>query len=87
MLAGMPVIASNFPLWNDIIKFADCGITVDPQRPKGIAAAIQIVLSNDDRAKQMGENGRKAVIEKYNWAIEEEKLVLIYRHLKNEGKV
>ena len=87
MLAGMPVIASNFLLWNNIIKFADCGITVDPQSPKEIAAAIQIVLSNDDRAKQMGENGRKAVIEKYNWAIEEEKLVLIYRQLKNEGKV
>jgi len=33
------------------------------------------------KLKKMGKNGRKAVVEKYNWAIEEKKLYTIYKKL------
>ena len=32
----------------------------------------------------MGENGKKAFLEKYNWSIEEEKLVRFYTKILNE---
>ena len=81
MSAGIPVIATNFPLWRDIVEKSGCGICVDPLKPKDIAKAINFILQNPQIAEQMGINGRKIVVEKYNWAIEEEKLFNIYEEL------
>lgn len=81
MSAGIPVIASNFPLWKEIIEKNNCGICVDPLNPMEIADAIKYIIEHPEEAKKMGENGRKAVIEKYNWDIEEKKLYKIYNRL------
>lgn len=81
MAAGIPVVASNFPLWREIIEGNHCGICVDPLKPKEIGAAIESLISNPKEANAMGENGRKAVTEKYNWAIEEAKLLKLYEDL------
>ena len=32
-------------------------------------------------AEQMGKNGRKGVEERYNWSIEEKKLLYLYQEL------
>jgi glycosyltransferase involved in cell wall biosynthesis len=78
MAAGIPVIASNFTLWKEIIEGNGCGLTVNPLQPKEIAGAIDYLIKNPDRALKMGENGRKAVIAKYNWQKESEKLLAVY---------
>ncbi|MEL3900534.1 MAG: glycosyltransferase family 4 protein [Treponema phagedenis] len=79
--AGLPVIASNFSLWREIIEKNNCGICVDPLNPEEIAKAINFILSNPQEAKMMGENGRKAVENIYNWGIEEQKLLSVYKEL------
>lgn len=81
MSAGLPVIASNFPLWKEIVEGNNCGICVNPLDPKKIADAISYIIANPKEAEIMGKNGRKAVVEKYNWDIEEEKLFKIYEEL------
>jgi glycosyltransferase involved in cell wall biosynthesis len=78
MSSGIPVIASDFPLWREIIERNECGICVDPLDPKAIAAAIDYLVMNPDVARRMGEKGRLAVMEKYNWSIEEKKLLDFY---------
>lgn len=78
MSAGIPVIASDFPLWREIIQGNDCGLLVDPLDPAAIAQAIDYLVSNPTEAQRMGANGRKAVNERYNWAIEEQKLFAFY---------
>lgn len=81
MAAGLPVIASNFPLWKEIVEGNKCGITVDPLNPEEIAKAITYLTENPEIRKTMGENGRKAILEKYNWENEGEKLVRLYQKL------
>lgn len=81
MSAGLPVIASNFPLWKEIVEGNNCGITVDPLNPYEIAEAIEYLLDNPDVCAEMGRNGRKAVEEKYNWEAESMKLVELYRSI------
>jgi glycosyltransferase involved in cell wall biosynthesis len=81
MAAGMPVIASDFPLWREIIEDADCGLLVDPQDPRAIADAIAQLLGDDERARLIGLSGKQAVLAKYSWAAEGAKLVDLYRGL------
>jgi len=81
MAVGLPVIASNFPLLKRIIKNNKCGLTVNPQEPEEIAKAIEYLIEHLEEAKIMGENGKKAVFEKYNWEKESKKLLNIYNKL------
>ncbi len=82
MAAGLPVVASEFPIWKSIIEENDCGICVNPMHPHAIRAALDELINNPDRATAMGERGRKAVWEKYNWSIEEQKLLKTYKALQ-----
>lgn len=81
MSAGIPVIASNFPLWREIVEVNHCGLCIDPLSPHAIANAIDYLVTNPDEAKRMGENGRYAVMNHYNWLAEESKLVALYEEL------
>ena len=81
MAAGIPVIASNFPLWKDIVETNNCGVCVDPLNSDEIAAALNRIFSDEAIAKSMGMNGQKAVLDKYNWKNEEVILKLAYQAL------
>jgi glycosyltransferase involved in cell wall biosynthesis len=81
MAAGLPVIASNFPLWKEIVETSNCGLTVDPMNPRKIASTIKYLLESPELMEEMGENGRKAVFKKYNWKLESKKLCKLYANL------
>jgi len=81
MACGIPVVASNFPAWHEIIQNAGCGLLVDPVDPNGIARAIEYLLGHPDEAEAMGRRGREAIERSYNWRSEEEKLFQFYEHL------
>ncbi len=84
MAAGLPVIASDFPLWKVIVEGNNCGLCVDPLNPQAIAAAIEYLITHPEEARRMGENGRRAVEEKYNWEKEAKKLLTLYEELLSE---
>ena len=81
MAAGLPVIASTFPLWKEIVIGNKCGVCVNPLEPKEIAKAIEYLIVHPDEAEKMGANGRKAVLEKYSWENEGKKLLELYKIL------
>lgn len=81
MAAGLPVVASNFPLWKRIIDDSGCGICVDPQDKFEVRKACKNLVANTELCNTMGVAGRKAVEEKYNWDIEENKLLCLYKSL------
>ena len=82
MICGKPVIASNLPAMGKIVKEAECGVLVNPTDIDEIAEAIIYLIKHQEEEKKMGENGRRAVEEKYNWDKMEEKLLKLYRRLK-----
>lgn len=78
MSAGIPVIASDFHLWKQIVEESRCGLCVDPLDPAAIASAIDYLVNHRADAETMGRNGRQAVLSRYNWAREEVKLIQFY---------
>jgi len=85
MATSLPVIASNFPLWKEIVEGNKCGICVDPLDLEDIADTIKYFLKHPEERKKMGNNGRCAVLQKYNWEKESEKLTNLYIELlKND---
>ena len=83
MASCLPVIASNFPLWEEIIIENNCGICVDPIKPAEIAHAIEHLIFHPELRIEMGKNGRKAVVKTYNWENESEKLIALYKRILN----
>ena len=86
MQMGLPVICTDFILWKEIIDEWKCGIYVNPHDIKAIRDAINYLIENKDIAKQMGDNGRRAVMEKYNWNTQEKILLEMYKGLEEKCK-
>lgn len=83
MAAGLPIIASDFELWKEIINTNNCGICINPKDITQIRKKILEIIWNETLLQQMGKNGRIAVETKYNWNNEETKLLYFYKNIIN----
>ncbi|HZT54346.1 MAG TPA: glycosyltransferase family 4 protein [Gaiellaceae bacterium] len=81
MAAGLPVVASDFPSWRRLLEPIGCARFVDPLDPAQIAAAIEELLADAERAREMGRRGAAAVRERFNWQAEEPELLALYARL------
>jgi glycosyltransferase involved in cell wall biosynthesis len=81
MQAGLAVVASDFPGFREIVESSRCGVCVDPSRPVAIASGVSRLAADTGLARQMGDRGRVAVLARYNWEKEGERLVSFYRQL------
>ena len=87
MAAGLPVIASNFPLWDQIIASAGAGFTVDPGDANQLEEAAAWLLEHTEEAEAMGRRGRVACEARYNWGAEAGKLIAMYDELTGRGSI
>jgi glycosyltransferase involved in cell wall biosynthesis len=78
MMCGLPIITN---IAHEIVKDTGCGIIVEYDKLEQIKKAIISLRDNPELRKRLGDNGRKAFLEKYNWTIMEEKLYKIYEDL------
>ena len=81
MSMGLPVIITKYPYAEKMIQKYDFGISVNPDNVDEIAQAIRYLIYNPNKAKEMGENGRRAVLEEFNWDIEVKKLFNLYLNI------
>lgn len=79
LMAGLPIICTNFVLWKEIVDNYQCGVCVDSNDKKALRDAIHYMINNPDIVYRMGRNGRRAVEEKYNWKTQERTLLEIYK--------
>jgi len=81
MAAGLPVVASDFPILKDIVERHQCGFCVDPLDTEAITSAIRYLMEHPDEAAAMGLRGRLAVENQYSWQSQEEVLIQFYQNL------
>jgi len=86
MAQGLPVIYSDFPNLRPLMDRLGAGIPVDPTDPRKIAQVIDRLCDDPELCRRLGENGRRAVRERYNWENEERKLLAFYERLLGSRK-
>ena len=69
MEAGLPLICPDVPVYREIWNHYKFGILVEPTNVKQIEEAIRYLVEHKEEAYQMGQEGRRAVVEKYNWDV------------------
>ena len=67
MASGLPVVATNVGGIPEIIRESESGLLVPPGNELELRNAIEKLLLDDDLREWFGNNGRKAVEEKYSW--------------------
>jgi hypothetical protein len=85
MAAGLPVVASDFPLWRDLVAGPGAGLLVDPADAAATGAAISWLLDHPAEAQAMGQRGRAVVQRTHHWEGEGERLVAFYDRLLARG--
>jgi glycosyltransferase involved in cell wall biosynthesis len=86
MSAGIPVVASDFPLWREIVEATGSGLCVNPADPAAIAAAIDRLAEDAEFGEACGRNGAQAVAGEYNWSAQAQKLLDLYQQLQRQSK-
>lgn len=81
MMAGIPMIASDFPELASVIQRENCGLLVDPSIPEAIAEGILELSRDIGRRSEMGSNGREAATKRCNWSSQEDILLGGYEAL------
>ena len=81
MEAGVPVILSKVPLYEKMVDEYHCGICVNPHSVDDFKNAISYLLTHKKEAYEMGQNGRKAVLEEYSWDSQYKKYLSVIEKL------
>ncbi len=82
MMAGVPIVSSDFPELSRVLKEVGSGITVDPDSPAAIASAVDKLAGNQLLRDRMKNSGRTAALKKYNWEPQSKLLREMYRKLR-----
>lgn len=67
LACGKPIVASSIPGVKDLIESSGGGISVTPENPEELAAAVVRLVSDENTRTLMGERGRKYVLENHSW--------------------
>jgi len=81
MMFGKPIVTTEGTRPADIVHSVGCGVVVKYDDVLGLAEVIRNMAFDSYEREQMGEKGRKAFKEKYNWTIMEKRLASVYASL------
>jgi glycosyltransferase involved in cell wall biosynthesis len=78
MLFAKPVVVSNCRPQAKIVEEEKCGLVFESENPEDLASKITLLAGDNLKRKQMGMNGQKAVLEKYNTEKMGRRLISLY---------
>ena len=81
MNLGLPVVCSNFPLWKNLFSDLNFSIFINPSEPEDIARAVNMLYKDINLRKKHSRNSRKAIVDLFNWDVEQDKLLNFYQSI------
>ncbi len=87
MGAGLPIIATAVGGIPDFLGDGETGLFCKVDNPKDLADKIDRLIKDEELAKRLAENGRKLVLEKYDWNNISDKMENIFRQTLEREKL
>ena len=87
MAAGLPVVATALPHLHEIVEESGAGTCVDSSDPRALARAIGHIIDTPQVSARMGNAGRRAVEERYNWDAAAATLRGVYARISPQATV
>jgi glycosyltransferase involved in cell wall biosynthesis len=82
MYYGLPILATNCTSVKKMVEENNCGVVYEDGDSIGFSKHVTELFKDPERIKKYSVNGINAVENKFNWKIEEDKLISIYDSLK-----
>jgi glycosyltransferase involved in cell wall biosynthesis len=79
-MAGLPVVASNYPDMGQFVSDNKMGVTCDPESLESITTAISVLVNDFELRHELGL-GAKVARNEFNWGKEQRKLHDVYAQL------
>ena len=86
LMAGLPVVASDFPEIRLVMDQAQAGLLVNPLNVKEVADAIAAIFESPARYRHLARNARRAAEREFNWEYERTKYLRILRRYANASE-
>ena len=84
VMAGVPVVVTNFPVMREVVERYDVGVAVDLAEPAVIARVIDAILKDANRYRRLVENCRSAA-KVLCWEKEEPKFLALIQSVLKPG--
>jgi glycosyltransferase involved in cell wall biosynthesis len=81
LAAGVPVVQPNHGVFPELHQMTGGGVLFEPNNAAELARALERLLLDPDYARQIGQNGQKAVFEKFNIEQTARQIVRIYQEV------
>ena len=83
MAMGLPTVVFETPVNREIL--GDLGIYAELANPISLAEKLEMVLSNENLAKNLGKKLREKAVDVYSWEAAGKKLTDVYRTILENG--
>jgi len=83
MFMETPVVVSDLRAMRNVVKETNCGLVTEQDSVSSLTEALLKLHENPELRREMGENGKRAVEEKYNFDNEINNLINIYKNCNN----
>ena len=87
MGAGLPIIATPVGGIRDFLKDNETGLFCEVDDPKDLAEKIKKLMTDENLAKQIAENGHQLILEKYDWIKIAQKMENIFKTMQGKMKI
>ena len=67
MACGLPVIASDIPGNNEVVRNGNTGFLFDLNNSAGFQTLLNVVVKEREKRLRIGKNARKLMVEKFSW--------------------
>jgi glycosyltransferase involved in cell wall biosynthesis len=84
---GKPIITTNRPGCNDIVKDNENGLLIPEKDSVALANAIMSLINNPQKMEELGKRGREMVLEEYSEDIVVSKTIDLYELLLEDFRV